>query len=267
MLDQTLLEVPQQLFQRLDLVWTFILLFVRYLSMMMLLPGISMGMRGLMVRVPATIALAIASVSTSRLAPVPADYVQVGWLIVAEILFGLVIGMIPYLIVSGAQMAGQLTSNTMGLAAGNLIDPSLGTGTTPLSLLMGDLVILTFLLLSGHHVAIYFAAGLGGAIPPGALLPIGSTAELLVDRSAYIFESGVILSAPVIVALLLTQFVMGLISKAVPTVNIFIVSFPLTIGIGLIITALSLPAFMLAVSKQITGVEGSLMVVCRAMMQ
>ena len=40
------------------------------------------------------------------------------------------------------------------------------------------------------------------------------------------------LSAPVMVALLLTQFVMGLISQAVPTVNIFIVSFPLTIGIG-----------------------------------
>jgi flagellar biosynthesis protein FliR len=34
---------------------------------------------------------------------------------------------------------------------------------------------------------------------------------------------------------------MGLISKAIPTVNIFLISFPLTIGIGFAISILALP--------------------------
>jgi flagellar biosynthesis protein FliR len=45
----------------------------------------------------------------------------------------------------------------------------------------------------------------------------------------------------VVVALLLTNFVLGIISKAVPTVNVFIISFPLTIGVGLTISIIALP--------------------------
>jgi flagellar biosynthetic protein FliR len=50
-----------------------------------------------------------------------------------------------------------------------------------------------------------------------------------------------LIAAPVIVALLLTNFVMGIISKAIPTVNIFIISFPLTIGVGFAISILAIP--------------------------
>jgi flagellar biosynthesis protein FliR len=65
----------------------------------------------------------------------------------------------------------------------------------------------------------------------------------------------VMLSAPVIVALLLTQFVMGLISKAVPTVNIFIISFPLTIGIGLLLTIAALPEMMVYMEKHFFKID------------
>ena len=52
---------------------------------------------------------------------------------------------------------------------------------------------------------------------------------------------GCMMAAPAIVALLLTNFVLAIISKAIPTVNLFIISFPLTIAVGLGITTLSLP--------------------------
>ena len=63
----------------------------------------------------------------------------------------------------------------------------------------------------------------------------------LIDQSARIFYIGCLISAPVIVALLLTNFVMGIMSKAIPTINIFVISFPLTIGVGLALTILALP--------------------------
>jgi flagellar biosynthesis protein FliR len=54
---------------------------------------------------------------------------------------------------------------------------------------------------------------------------------------------------------------MGLISKAVPTVNIFIVSFPLTIGIGLILTLLMIPELMQAAEKLIVSTDNSIAVI------
>jgi flagellar biosynthetic protein FliR len=66
---------------------------------------------------------------------------------------------------------------------------------------------------------------------------------------------GVMISAPVIVALLLTNFVLAIISKAVPTVNIFIISFPLTVGVGLGISLLALPEVGHYISQQFLKIE------------
>ena len=81
-----------------------------------------------------------------------------------------------------------------------------------------------------------------------------SILEFLVKRVGHIFEAGVILSVPVVVSLLLTQFVMGLISKAVPSINIFIISFPITIGIGLILISMSLPEMAKIITDEFNSI-------------
>jgi flagellar biosynthetic protein FliR len=135
--------------------------------------------------------------------------------------------------------------------------------TSDLARILGDLAVVVFLLVGGHHVAIQAVAGLGGAIVPGQFSVGPQAAELLIDRSADIFRVGVLLSAPLLVAMLLTNAVLGLISKAVPSVNIFIVSFPLTIGIGLILTVLALPDVVRFVNREFTGMENSILAVTR----
>jgi flagellar biosynthetic protein FliR len=77
----------------------------------------------------------------------------------------------------------------------------------------------------------------------------------LIDQSAAIFHIGVMIAAPVIVALLLTNFVLAVISKAVPTVNIFIISFPLTVAVGLGISVVALPEVGHYLARQFTRLE------------
>jgi flagellar biosynthetic protein FliR len=48
---------------------------------------------------------------------------------------------------------------------------------------------------------------------------------------------------------------MGVISKAVPTVNIFIVSFPITVSIGLILSIVALPEMSVYLTKQFLDLE------------
>ncbi|WKZ57149.1 MAG: flagellar biosynthetic protein FliR [Bdellovibrionota bacterium] len=255
------LAVPLKILENLPAVWTFLLIFVRYAAFMIVVPGIGSGMRGAIVRIPAVFAFSIASMAQSPIAPLPDGLGPMLAGVIAEVLLGAVIGFLPLLIVSGAQTAAHLASTSMGLGANQLLDPTSGSTVNDLSRIIGDIAILVFLGTGGDHVVLMAVSGLGGTIMPGTFLIGEPSMNLLVERSAHVFRAATMLSAPVIVALLLTQFVMGLISRAVPTVNIFIVSFPLTIGIGLILTALALPDTVVYLTHDINRLEDSILVV------
>lgn len=253
-----LLSIPLLLNERTDLLWTFLLLVSRFTGLLMLLPGLGMGVQGLAVRLPAILILAFVSVTVSPVALLPVNPIMMGVQIASELMLGAVLGSIPMMMVAGVQMAAQLASTSMGLNASNLIDPTLGIQAADLARIFGDVVIIMFLFIGGHHVVIHAAAGLGEQIIPGTFIIGESSLQLFIERSAHIFEMGLLLSSPVIVALLLTQFVMGLITRAVPTVNVFIMSFPLTIAIGLVLSILAFPDIMKVMQREITGVENAI---------
>ena len=248
-------------FKRLDFAFTFILLLLRFVGMLMVIPGIGGMGRSLVVKYPAILTMTIASAVSTKPIPIPNDLAVMCAAMLSEILLGVCLGIVPQFIVACAQNAGQLASTAMGLTAGNVMDPTTGTQQTDLSRIYGDLVTVAFLLLGGHHVVISAVSGLGGKVPPGSFVLGQGTIDLFISYSSEIFRMGMMLASPVLVALLLTQFVMGLVSKAVPTVNIFIVSFPLTIGIGLILTMIALPDMMRAVGRQFNDLDRSMEVV------
>jgi flagellar biosynthetic protein FliR len=234
-------QIAIGLLSRLDVGWTFLLLMTRYLVFLMLIPGLGGGMAGVVVRYPAAMALAMVSLKMEQVAGVPAHAVDMILQLGAEVVLGAIVGMTPMLIVAGAQTAGHLATATMGLNGAQMFDPATHAQLSDLSRLYSDLTILLFLALGGHYVALAELSGLTEAIRPGSFVLSGEGLSTLIDQSARIFQIGCLIAAPVIVALLLTNFVMGIISKAIPTVNIFIISFPLTIGVGFAISILAIP--------------------------
>lgn len=257
---QNLLNIPFFLQDHLPHAWTYLLLFVRYTALFAMIPGIGGGMYGIHIRLPAIGALAYVSLISGPIAPLPSDWYLMLAHFTSEFMFGFMLGLIPAISIAGIQTAVQLTSGTMGLGAAQLMDPTMGISVSSLGRLLGDLFICIFLVLGGHYVVLYSASGLGKIIP-GTFIVEAHSLQLLIQQTGYIFEIAVMISSPVIVALLLTQFVMGLISKAVPTVNIFIVSFPLTIGIGLILTMLSLPEIFVYMENQFGNIEKTVLAV------
>jgi flagellar biosynthetic protein FliR len=142
----------------------------------------------------------------------------------------------------------------MGLNGAQLFDPTSQSTLSDLSRIYSDLAVLVFLLIGGHYVAITELSGMANAIKPGAFELSSGGLSALIDQSARVFQVGCLIAAPVIVALLLTNFVMGIISKAIPTLNIFVVSFPLTIGVGFAISILALPEVGLLLQREITEI-------------
>ena len=235
---------PIKLLENLNIVWTFLLLMVRFTGMLFFLPGIGSSDRGIAVRMPAIIVLTYASILHGPYAELPQNWVLGAGAMASELFLGIALGLVPALILAGVQLAAQLSSTAMGLGAAQLFDPNLGIQVPSLGLIMGNLVICLFLILGGHYLVIDVVSGMGGTIVPGSYLMGEGSIRMLISQTGDVFVAGVMISAPVMVALLLAQFVMGLIARAVPQVNIFIISFPLTIGVGLILTLLSLPELL-----------------------
>ena len=258
-------NVAVYILQNLDVLWTFSLLIARYTGLFMMMPGLGQGADGLRIRAPAIIVLTLASIPTMRPGALPNDYVVMAAAIGSEFIFGFLIGLVPKLIVAGVQLGAQLASTTMGLSASALFDPSTGTVASDLSRIQSELTILIFLLLGGHYTVMEAVTGLSGQFTPGVFSFDPVTADFLVHKCGEIFKTGAMVSAPVMVALLLTQFVMGIISRAVPTVNIFIMSFPLTIGIGMVITVLALPEVMKYVTNQYSSTDNIISVLVENM--
>ena len=72
----------------------------------------------------------------------------------------------------------------------------------------------------------------------------GNIFNLLVQTVSDAFVIAVKIGAPVMVALLLTSVALGLISKTVPQMQIFIVAMPVKIILGLLFLGFSLPFCM-----------------------
>lgn len=254
---QLLQTIPFKIVDNLDYVWTFVLLLTRCTTCITFFPGIGMGIAGLPVRLPALIVMSWSFVLVSPLAPVPADWYVIVASIVSEIALGLILGIVPLLIVVSIQTGAQLASTSMGLSAGSLFDPNLGVSSTDFARLLGETMIAIFLVIGGHHMVLYGLAGFGGEIAPGSFLVTERSVDMLMIRSAHVFQAGLLISAPIVVALLLTQFVMGLVSKMVPTLNIFIVSFPLTVAIGLTIALISVSSIAKYVVGEFNTIESA----------
>lgn len=223
--------------------FTCFLLFTRYSGVFMSLPGIGTEEVPMAIRVPLALILAAISVTTGAHVDVPDSYIEGGLMVCSEFCVGFLLGAVPYYIVASLAVAGQVTAATIGLGQATLIDPSIGEPVSVLSRLQSFIAVSVFLAIDGHHAVLRAAMEPPNALGIGTFRPDSDVAMILVERLSHTFELAVTIAGPTLVAILLAQFVLGLLTKFVPQVNVFIVSLPLTIGLGLFILAETLPMF------------------------
>jgi flagellar biosynthetic protein FliR len=174
----------------------------------------------------------------------PADPYSFGFFMIAELMMGLILGLSLQVIFAGIQMGGEIAGFQMGLSMAHLIDPQSGVDTPVLSQFQYILGLLIFLSIDGHHW--FFRALLQSfqLLAPGEIHFGSGLYQHLLHLTGNIFVLAIKLAAPVMVVLILTQVALGILSKAVPQVNILITSFPLTIGLGLLFLGFSIDLFL-----------------------
>ena len=160
-----------------------------------------------------------------------------------EFLLGLLIGFMFYMLMVAVQFAGGIVGFQVGFAIVNVIDPTTSQNVSIIGQFQYLLATLLFLMMNGHHMV------LSGMLDSFTLVPLGMVkfqftgATEIVRLSAGVFILAVKIASPVMLALFLTDTALGIIARTVPQMNVFIVGFPLKIGIGLFVVGLTVPIF------------------------
>ncbi len=170
----------------------------------------------------------------------PGDIFSMVLLLGKEIFVGLTLGLIIKLVFAGIQLAGQMIGFQMGFGVAQVMDPQMGQ-ESPVLAQLGYLVsLLIFLAIDGHHIFFQTLMYSFSVLQPGEMNLTEGVYHRLVAGGGGMFVTAVKVMAPAMAILLFMQVAMGILAKAVPQIQIFFLSFPLTIGIGLLFFGLSM---------------------------
>ena len=170
-----------------------------------------------------------------------------------EVLFGLALGYAVSLIFACMQMAGHMIDFQIGFSMATYYDPMSGAQVSLFGSLYEWVGVTLFFALNVHHTLIYALAESMEAIPPGQL-SFGNNPETIVTLFADMFRIAFEIAMPVLFVILLTDLVMGILSRSVPQINILMLSLPLKMLIGLLAIIVLLPAL----GNMLTSLLGSL---------
>lgn len=176
--------------------------------------------------------------------PVPTDPLAYALLMGKEALIGIAFGLIVQFLFSAVQTAGFLIDSGSGLAVAQVLDPTSGATMAPLGRFYNLIALTVFVIIGGP---IFLIAGIVRSfslISPTEMPSFTIISGGLVEAAVAVFAIAVALCAPLMLALLITDIALGVMSRAVPQMNVFIVSLPLKIGIALVGLAVLLPAFV-----------------------
>ena len=229
------------------LVLTYLLVFARVGSMVMLLPAI--GDMGVPSRVRLVLALAIAFALTPEVQAnypmvAPAPFLQLVILVLQEVTAGVLVGAMARIIMSALQVAGLLIATQTGLAFAQTIDPTQNTQGAVLGNFMTLLGTTLIFATDLHHLAIGAVAGSYRMLPPGAHLPTGDMAQLAIDLTSSSFALGFQLAAPFLVFSFAVYAGLGVLAKLMPQLQVFFVAVPINIMCGFLILLAVIGALM-----------------------
>jgi flagellar biosynthetic protein FliR len=225
---------------------TFMLVFARVGSMMMLMPGFGES------NIPVRIKLAIALLLTLIILPLHRNAYQVdltsisalGVLMVHEIVIGIVLGATARVTLSALAVAGSVIAQQLGLGFVTAVDPTQGQQGVLIGNFLSILGMTLLFATDSHHLVIAALNESYRIFSPGEVMPSGDVAALATRAFATAFKIGLQLSAPFLVFGLVFNIGLGVLARLMPAMQVYFVGVPLSIMIGFVIFGLVLAGMM-----------------------
>jgi flagellar biosynthesis protein FliR len=207
------------------------------------------------VKVALVLVLALALTPAIQLPPVPPDTVAMAAGLASEMLIGLVIGMAVRLLFAALEVAGEIAGSQMGFSIAHLLDPMTSISTPMVGQLFTIIASLVFLSLNAHMMVVSAIVSSYESIPPFGASLSPAIGEEVLRLSQHMFVVAVKLAGPVLVAVALINILLAMLGRAVIQINVFVLSFPLTIAAGLLVLGLALPFIVSLLEQEFIGLH------------
>jgi len=197
--------------------------------------------------------------------PEPRGIFDLAIFLISDVTIGLGIAFITRLIFTAVQIAGTVVDFQMGFGMVNVIDPQTDTQVSVTSQFHNIIAVLIFLAVDAHHFIIQAIVESFLIINPAEISFADITPGYMLHLFSGTFTTAVKIAAPIMAILFFLSVGLGLVARTVPQMNVFIVGFPLQIGVGLLMVGLSISFFSMLVQQQIYELPGKFMGFLRAL--
>lgn len=210
------------------------------------------------VRVRAALAVILAAVLAPAVTPasaLPTTLFGLAGAAAAETALGVLIGFTAQLIFAGVALGGQLAGIQMGFGMFNLMDPSSHAQMTIVAEWEQLVALVVFLVLDVHHLLIEALLASFRTAPPGGVILAAGGLETVFRVAGDVFGIGVRIAAPVVIVLLMTNAALGVLARSIPQLNVFVLGFPVNVGVGLFVLGASLPFTVRMLTGRFAGLD------------
>lgn len=216
--------------------------FVRVVALFSSAPILSARQFPVRLRVALVLFITVIIVPTLPQPPVVDVFSHAAFLIMLQqILIGVAMGFVLQMVFAALVFCGQISAYSMGLGFASMIDPQNGTQVPVVSQYYVILATLMFLLLNGHLTLIEMVVNSFHTLPVATDGISRNGYYELVAWGSQLFMNGLLMALPIVGILLLVNLGMGVVMRAAPQLNIFAIGFPITIVLGLMVMAVTLP--------------------------
>lgn len=242
----------------------YMLIFFRVLSILWLLPIFSM--KSLSVLFKVSFSLLISFLITETIS-YPVEFAGDGYAmllaILREVLIGLSISFAVRLLFAAIQATGEIISFQTGFAFARVIDPVNSGQSSVLEEFLYMLGIMIFFSADAHHIVMRGIYASFKELPLGTATFRGGLFNYFITASGRIFGLGLKFGAPLVVALFLIELSLGLLSRMIPSMNIFVEGLPVKVFVSLTVLSLALGFMAPALGTLFRGIESEFLSVLR----
>ncbi len=166
-----------------------------------------------------------------------------------ELIVGLCLGFLTRMFFFAVSMAGEMISVALGLGQAQIFNPLMGTQGNAMEQFLVMFATLVFLAINGHHLMIQGLIQSFGTIPVGNVNISAIELRNVVMAVQDIFVIAIRMAAPIVISMLVVQIGIGLLSRAVPQINVLSTAASVSALIGIILLIICLPLM----SQQMSG--------------
>jgi flagellar biosynthesis protein FliR len=215
------------------LLFCWLMVGLRGLGVIMLFPTLGSQQLPAVVRVALSFAVAsLVYTFVPHSEVVPRDLFQLFVRIVAEVVLGLAMGFVGRMTFSTVETAGRLMNEQIGLGGMPGIDTPRAS-QEPLAALLMMFAALIFFLSNAHYGCLAAFVRSFDLAPAGAAAFGNLSGDAIIKSTGHVIELGFRISAPFIALNFLVNLAFSVLSRAVPKMNVFVISFSLRLILGL----------------------------------